>query len=146
MLSKALAISFVLVVVLSGCSSDTDESITEDTTVSQVVAGFTDKELRSPEFKECLETLVILLVEDKHQHIYNDQTHYTDWGHTHTVEKNMFGDRLSYEPYAGSLLETTLGKFNDSSGFSDESRTTDSKSNTSAKSQLQPSCNTLLGN
>jgi len=135
MLSKVLAISFVLVVVLSGCSSDTDESINEDKTVPQVIAGFTDKELRSPEFKECLETLVILLVEDKHQHIYNDQTHYTDWGHSHTLEKYAAGERLSYEPYAGS-----------SSGFSDESRTTDPKSNTSAKSQLQPSCNTLLGN
>ncbi len=79
----ALAISVVLIVVLSSCSSDEEALPTSvDSTPTPVTSGFSTDVLRSPEFKDCIEELFVFA---GHTHVYEDKTVMRDLAHQHKL-------------------------------------------------------------
>ncbi len=101
----ALAISVVLVVVLSSCSSDEEALPTSvDSTSTPVPSGFSTDVLRSPEFKDCIEELVVFA---GHRHVYDDKTVKRDVAHQHQVEPSTIPFRSPKTDYSKNLYDET---------------------------------------
>jgi hypothetical protein len=70
---------------------------------SVTIGGFTNDQLRSPEFRNCLEGMVKLLQEDVHTHTYLDKSGATDWEHQHGIFQDLVGrtimDTAGRTPY-----------------------------------------------
>jgi len=58
---------------------------------SVTIGGFTNEQLGSPEFRNCIEGLVKLLQEDMHTHTYADRSEATHWQHSHGISEDWFG-------------------------------------------------------
>ena len=86
-----LSLTLALVIMLAiGCGNvevEKEVQIGESVTIG----GFTNKQLRSPEFRNCLEGMVKLLQEDVHTHTYSDHSKATNWSHNHRVSAGMGG-------------------------------------------------------
>ena len=89
-----LLLTLALVIMLAiGCGNievEKEVQIGESITIG----GFTNKQLRSPEFRNCLEGMVKLLQEDVHTHTYSDHSKATNWSHDHRVSG---GDGYKYQ-------------------------------------------------
>ncbi len=108
-------VTLLLLILITGCSpspnndrqkAETANAHTSDKPASETTSGFTDEELRSPEFRKCLEEIVSLFQEDGHTHTYTDLSGTTNWSHKHGVD--IFGNVSRAGPNANTRLDTTV--------------------------------------
>ena len=99
-----LLLTLALVIMLAiGCGNievEKEVQIGESVTIG----GFTNKQLRSPEFRNCLEGMVKLLQEDVHTHTYSDRSQATNWKHNHNLSAMGFSGSEYRVNEAGGLF------------------------------------------
>jgi len=111
-------VTLLLLILITGCSpspnndrqkAETANAHTSDKPDSETTLGFTDEELRSPEFRNCLEEIVRLFQEDGHTHTYTDLSGTTNWSHTHSLGGGRSSFNISRAgPNANTRLDTTV--------------------------------------